>query len=586
MKNILLMTVALWACNTAVAQTSHVDIIKEQKFRNSNFLMIYNGGYEIKSGNVMKSDLIVSEGDLVVNGTLEGEAVVDHGDLIVHATAVISGHVTVIDGKVIVHDNAFEASSVERMTWSDFAERRTAHDEEDIAFVPPLPELPTHDDILDEKSVRQLKDEMKGKMDDARKELDAINKEKRELPRIYIDVDDEDDVVVVDEDEWKERPWTREVEFRFPKPRDYRLTDYDNGYLAFDYNRVDGLYLGAKIDRRNDKFRFKPMRLYGEVGYAFGEKNVRYQVGLDRRWGRAFRFEIGGEVHDLTSSQDTWIVGHIENAVNAFLFKNDYKDHFRTRGYSFHVSQNLNPYLKITGTFRQDDYYSLNNHVNWSIFLPKQDFRKNPAIDDGRWTGFSLQAELDNVKFMRYGRKNFRRTGWHVVAEAEKGVPSWDSDFDYSRYTLNVVRYQPLSRWENLDVRMWLGTSTGDLPAQKSFYAGGISTMRGHDYKAFKGNHVALLNVEYRVSPNRFDRDRVLFIHPMNFILFMDNGYAWTSETNSYRHLYRGFDTRNVETDIGIGLGDEKDIVRLDLAKNVSQKGSDYKIMLRINYAF
>lgn len=584
MKNITLTVFVTLTCSVAFAQNGHVDMIKEKTFKNSAFLMIYDGGYHVKPTKIVSSDLIVTNGDLTIDGTFQGRAVIDQGDLIVNASGQITGHITLIDGRVILQGAEIDPEVVEQTTWSSYSadEEDTKSDQETMTVVvPDLPELPKVDD--GDNDVRF--DRFKKDLDDSRRDKDAVYDDSRTWSG-KADEEESDDVVVeIGEDEWDLRPW-HNWNVRYPGHRDYRLTDYDNGYLAFDYNRVDGLFLGVKIDRRNDRFRFKPMRLYGQVGYAFSEKDLRYQVGLDRRWGRSFRFEVGGEVHDLTGSQDTWIVGHLENAFSALLFKKDYRDYFRTRGYSFHASQNLNPYLKITGSFIQDDYSSLDNEVNWSIFLPKQDFRANPAIDEGRLTGVSLSAELDNVKYLRYGRRNFRREGWHVVADAEKGVPSWDSDFRYARYTLQVVRYQPLSRWENLDLRLWMGTATGDLPAQKSFYAGGISTMRGHEYKEFNGNNVALLNVEYRISPNRFDRDRVLFLHPMNFILFMDNGYAWSSEIHSYKHLYRGFDMSDVETDIGVGLGDEKDIVRLDIAKNVSRKGSDYKMMLRINYAF
>lgn len=130
------------------------------------------------------------------------------------------------------------------------------------------------------------------------------------------------------------------------------------------------------------------------------------------------------------------------------------------------------------------------------------------------------------------------------------------------------------------------GAGTGDLPLQKIFAIGGISTLRGHSYKALFGNQVALANVEYRVSSGILKDDKVFFIHPFSFILFMDSGYAWNNKIYAAKDAFKGTRLSDLETDLGIGLGDEKDIFRFDIAKSVSEKNSDYKFNFRINYAF
>ncbi|MBL7959286.1 BamA/TamA family outer membrane protein [bacterium] len=344
--------------------------------------------------------------------------------------------------------------------------------------------------------------------------------------------------------------------------------------------------MGLKLDRNHQIYSRKPFQIYGEAGYAFSEKALRYQLGVDKVWGSQFRFTVGGELHDLTSTQDGLLVGDIENAVNALILKNDYRDYFRTVGYSFQVSQNLNESLRLVAAYKVDDYSNMQNHVNWAVLFPKQDFRVNPAIDEGHMVSYSGAVELNTVSTISAGKKHFKRVGWNILAEGERSFKQLNSDFKFTRYTLSVARYQPISQWENIDARIMVGAGTGDLPLQKIFSVGGISTLRGHSYKAFTGNQMALANIEYRVSSGILKDDKIFFIHPFSFILFMDSGYAWNNEVYAITDLYKGTRLGDFETDLGIGLGDEKNHFRFDIAKSVSEKNSNYKFNFRINYAF
>ncbi len=471
-----------------------------------------------------------------------------------------------------------------------------------------------------QEKLRKSIEKARKKMEKANKKMKTFNIQLDESPKTYIDFSDndyelnlnlsdginKDDLVIIDENgkvvvSGKKTPKKTskkifdasyfEIQTEPYKPvrapyHYFYHEPYDNNYLLVVYNRVDGIYLGARMDKRNKMFTNKPFQLYGEVGYAFGLKQLHYQLGVDRYWGREFRFEIGGEFHDLTGTQDKWIIGDMENTLNAVLFKNDYRDYFRTLGYSAHVSQNINPFLKLTLQFNGDRYRSLEPNADWALFIKARDFRPNPAIDDGDLYSLTGKAEFNNVEVHKNGRYHLKRQGWMVSAEGERSMHEWNSDFRFSRYTFYATRYQPLSRWENIDTRVYIGSSVGDTPRQKLFSLGGLSTLRGHDYKAFTGNHFALVNVEYRLSSGRFHEDKIFFLNPFSLILFTDAGYAWYQRIDTYRSLYAGFDPGKIETDFGVGLGDERDMFRVDLAKNVNKNGGDLKVSFRINYAF
>ena len=82
------------------------------------------------------------------------------------------------------------------------------------------------------------------------------------------------------------------------------------------------------------------------------------------------------------------------------------------------------------------------------------------------------------------------------------------SDFSFNQYVLELRHYLPISRNERLDLRFKAGSAEGTLPFQKLFELGGISTLRGFEYKEFVGDRLLLANIEYNLSPSIFSHDK------------------------------------------------------------------------------
>ena len=597
----------------------YIQQIKEKYLPNSKSLIIFKGDHQLSADKRINGDILVINGDLIVYGELNGRAVVTNGNIVVKSTGHIGKDAIAVNGKVIFGDNTSSETQSESST--EFSKNDDFADDDDSEFnnFTSAPKAPTPPVFRNDWSAKESYEK---DMERFNREMDAFNRkmekfnakmqawnekmaEKNNADNSYpyhydytgnyedeeSDHDSDEDthsasfVRVGDEpkDPWsKNRNNERDVTYFLSREPRYKYTSF----FLFDYNRVDGLYLGLKLDRNHKIYSRKPFQIYGEAGYAFGEKAFRYQLGIDKVWGNQFRFTLGGELHDLTGTQDEMIVGDIENAVNALIFKNDYRDYFRKLGYSFQVSQHLNESLVLGAAYRVDDYSNLQNNVDWAVFFPKQSFRINPLINEGHMVSYSGSVELNTVSTVSAGRKHFKRVGWNISAEGERSLKKINSDFEFTRYTLSVARYQPISRWENIDARIMIGAGTGDLPLQKIFAVGGISTLRGHAYKAFTGNQMVLSNLEYRLNSGILKDDKIFFIHPFSFILFMDNGYVWNNKVYAINDAYQGVRLRDIQTDLGIGLGDEKDIFRVDIAKSVSEKNSDYKFNFRVNYAF
>jgi hypothetical protein len=99
---------------------------------------------------------------------------------------------------------------------------------------------------------------------------------------------------------------------------------------------VDGAVLGWRLPERYASDQ--GLAHFGELTYSFDSERWRYQAG-----GEVFSFygpphdganlaTFGVELHDLTDTQDGWLISEEENSLAAALLRRDYSDHFRRFG--------------------------------------------------------------------------------------------------------------------------------------------------------------------------------------------------------------------------------------------------------------
>ncbi len=348
-----------------------------------------------------------------------------------------------------------------------------------------------------------------------------------------------------------------ELEERGELVRGLKMTDHPDIWrnpnivferIAADYNRVDGLFLG--LGQHKDYYwsgaeSFSP---YGFVGYAFALHRWRYQVGLDKWFGNENRFEIGAEGHSLTDSKDYWFIGPKENSLFAILAREDYMDYFSREGASFHVAQYYEMNTRVILSFDVDKYSSLEQSTNWSIFGGHKIFRDNPAITNG-WMR-SIVVDLEHRSYT--GGKD-RKQGWMAGVRGETTV---SGDFDFRMLTLNAVRYQPLFRGLQLNMRLVGGTSNGDLPLQRSYQIGGFNTLNAFPYKEFSGNRMVLFNYEFLFSPMLFKHSHFFPLNTFALLVFGDVGQVANAPASD--GMGSGWETMKLagfKSDYGIGIG-------------------------------
>jgi hypothetical protein len=333
-------------------------------------------------------------------------------------------------------------------------------------------------------------------------------------------------------------------------------TNLDN--FIFRYNRVEGLFLGAGSEKKYYWDSQRSYSLYGSAGYGFKSHSWRGNLGLSRQFsiddGQLFEVEVEG--HRLTDTKDEWLIGVQENTAAAILIHEDYRDYFRRDGFGVNIGYAVQQdYLtaQVKTGYLIDDYRSMENQTEWSLFGGNKRFRPNPMIDDGSMRSILTSAGVSTVTTTMYGPE-----GWSALATVEVADKNLGGSFTFNRYILDIRRYQPLGPYDNLNVRVRVGTSDGALPLQKIFEIGGLGTVQGYPFKGEMGNRMLLMNAELIVNgdflgdlsfwPSWLMRGiNLLALTDAGFVRTVDNGALWTSGFN-------GIGFSDFRHDVGAGV--------------------------------
>ena len=347
-------------------------------------------------------------------------------------------------------------------------------------------------------------------------------------------------------------------------------TNLDN--FIFRYNRVEGLFLGLGSEKRYYWDGRKSFSSYGSIGWGFKSHTWRGNLGLSRQFKlynsdehSGELFEIGVEGHSLTDSKDQWIIGLAENTAAAFLIHEDYRDYFEREGVTFHTGYYTQQDF-TTAQFRieynLDKYTSLENRAEWSLFGGDKLFRVNPPIDNGRMRSFVVSPGFSTVTKTSQGPE-----GWSIYGTVEFAEKSWGSDFTFSQYMLDVRRYQPLGRFDNLNFRLRVGTSEKSLPLQKRFEIGGLGTLNAFPFKSEAGNRLILVNAEYIINGDflgELDFWPSWFMSGFNFIVLADAGLVRDVSPNAtWTDGFGGTKFSHFKHDVGLGISSRSGSFRL-----------------------
>jgi WD40 repeat protein len=158
----------------------------------------------------------------------------------------------------------------------------------------------------------------------------------------------------------------------------------------------------------------------------------------------------------------------------------------------------------------------------------------------------AIRAAWETTSARSYGYSISPEDGVTIGATAERVPRALGSFGDATTVTIDGRAYvRGLAPHHVLAFRAAAGTSTGDVEVRRSFHLGGafpnssvidlgrgaISLLRGFPADTFAGNHVALVNADYRLPlwrPQRGAGTWPIMLHTVHAAAFADAGHAWT----------------------------------------------------------
>jgi hypothetical protein len=327
----------------------------------------------------------------------------------------------------------------------------------------------------------------------------------------------------------------------------------------FRYNRVDGaaITVGAAIVTGEDELKL----IYAEFAYAFARERGLYEVGFNIPLGDRQLFTLGAAYYRRTWTWDQWIVGETENTIFGLVAQTDYRDYWESHGWEGSVAWNPGRDFKLSLSARQESQDQLTTDASFAIFKKPDGFRPNPLIlvgDQGLIT-----------PSMRIGPETLTDGGTNVTVGLARAGKPIDGDFEYDLLAVAIhTRLNPAPGQE-ARARLIVGSTLGGtLPPQQVISIGGISTLRGFDYKSIQGDQSFLANGEYYLLVRKN-------VYGFGFI---DYGTSWYGRDNLSK--------AKPSLDAGLGIRLGKGPIAIHAARSLQSSSAPILVGVRLGGSF
>ena len=355
------------------------------------------------------------------------------------------------------------------------------------------------------------------------------------------------------------------------------------------YNRVDAFHGGLGVEIEAGEH----LTLGGGGGWSSGlddgdQWSYRGEARLE--FGRRNEVFLEGRYDARTALRyQTDRYNRLFNSVAVLFGGDDYYDYYRSEGLAlttgYHVDD-LEATLSVG--YRVEEHAPLALTTSYDLFGTNNPLRRNPVVQRGTLRAVSASLVIGDDLNLG-GIVGQRRLELNIEHSTPDGL---NSDFDYTRYALifdwrqNTFASRRLLP-NTLDVRLVAGTSSGNLPAQRTFIAdasmgfyrpfGALRTLTGFPYE---GDEVFALFWEhnFRTVPFEMLGLRALAERGYNILLFGGHARTWIDlgdlpddPTSSFflpPHAPDGF-----HHELGLSFSGLFGFFRLDFAKRLDADG-------------
>ena len=272
-----------------------------------------------------------------------------------------------------------------------------------------------------------------------------------------------------------------------------------------------------------DHDRFNHTFVAGHLSYKLASERTGYALGFERPLFGARKLYVGGELHDLTASDDQWQLSSLEASLAAAGPRRSYRDYYGRRGVQINAALRLHPQVEAFFAWRGERQEPLRTTSDFSLWNGDEAFRPNTMAQNGRLNAVLVGASVDGRGFDHesleatyrrhqldtlFGERLNDFEGKHDMAPiwrvdwtselSEAGA--FGSDFDFRRHIVSARSRLMISERQTFGIRAIGGWSDGVLPPQRQFAVGGLGSVHGYDFKEQVGDTLALINLEYELG--------------------------------------------------------------------------------------
>jgi hypothetical protein len=370
------------------------------------------------------------------------------------------------------------------------------------------------------------------------------------------------------------------------------LGDREDWFTPVD-GFVPSLGFGATVF---DHHEFNHAYVLGHLSVKAASHRAGYALGFERPVFRTTKLYLGGELHDLTATDDRWQVSSAEASLAAIAPRKSFRDYYRRRGLQVNAALRVHPQAELLFAWRGERQENLGVESDFSFWNRDESFRPNLPIVDGWLNAVVIGGSVDAQRFDResldasYRRHQLEnpfgdrltdpenRQGalstWRVDWTSEISTPgALGSDFDFSRHILSGRGRFLVSPHQEVAARLLGGWSGGSLPPQRQFAIGGIGSVHGYEFKEAVGDGLALLNLEYALG----------WRNSFQVLGFFDAGRVTRRPDASRTVGSRPEDSPWLN---GVGFGIAAGGIRLDFGYKLDAVPSSLQVLLRFGRTF
>lgn len=258
------------------------------------------------------------------------------------------------------------------------------------------------------------------------------------------------------------------------------------------YDRVNGLTLawGGEVGFGGDT---AAVSLLGDVSYATARK--RFGGGVEFRVRPTASTALSIRASRGARTQEGWIRDDLSNSASSLLIRSDVRNYHESDQVSVTISGSppppliegerfIAPYLGV----RVSEDRSLIAASPWSLLRGDEDWRFNPAIDDGRLGSLFGGATA----------------GWRGISASFAGEaavewsPGGVGDFQFAQVTASADWHMVALRQHQIEAGGYiLLPVSGSAPRQRWSMIGGAGTLPTFTTAAMSGDHLLFIRSAY-----------------------------------------------------------------------------------------